>query len=914
MKRTARILFSTMLVLMFVFSFAGATPAARAEYIATGSIEAAFYLRQENTGTEPVNYQPYADTENPASADFGNDEGLAPSLADLQKNGVSVAVPKDLYVESVVLSVEEPDDDSKVLKLNEYAVLHLDAENGDTLTISPEVFADDGNGGCILNDLGESSAYVLSVYFAKIVPEAEIEVICTDGVLNGQLFADETLTPGENGYEVEPLSKELEETAIKSFYKEFAGWKLVFDSGISVNVNSGDTVSPLLSCKLVAQWKDVIVVSVNDFSRAYNGTPLAAADHYSVNYADGLLAEDERVSVSFDNESITYAGSITCTPSAVVMKGEEQVDGYTIYRFPGTLTVTPAALEIISATASKPYDGTPLTTNNDDYELKGSVIEGDVLSVNYTASCIEPGDADNTFTYTITNGNGQDVSSSYQVTQTLGKLSVTKIPLTVTVDDCTKPYDGTALTASSAKITEGSLLEGHEISYTFSGSQTVPNTSDSSATASVKSGDKDVSGYYDIKVIPGKLTVTPLSGDSRIPLTIAPKAVKAEYDGTAHAASEYEIISGKLPEGVTLTVTYSGERTDAGEGEASIGLVTFIQDKTDVTANFNLSTQTGKITVSPRPITITAESATKEYDTKALTKNTAKITSGSLVSGHKVSAIVNGSQTEVGTSKNTIKEGSVKITDASGKDVTANYALTLKEGTLEVTGKAVTDITVTAGASKVYDGTALTLSASDIKVTPALPSGYTITATFSASSRTDAGKDDITLTNIAIKDASGKDVTAKFNIKVEKGSLEVTKRPLTVTTGDKTKVYDGKALTDRTIPTVEGQVNGHNIELKFTGTQTKVGSSDNSVEVRSIKDKETKADVTANYEITYKFGKLTVTSATGTTSNNTKPTVNTGDTNNIWIWVLLMVAAAGAAVAVVIFVRKSRKNGDGQTK
>lgn len=914
MKRTARILFSAMLVLMFVFSFAGATPAARAEYIATGSIEAAFYLRQENTGTEPVNYQPYADTENPASADFGNDEGLAPSLADLQKNGVSVAVPKDLYVESVVLSVEEPDDDSKVLKLNEYAVLHLDAENGDTLTISPEVFADDENGGCILNDLGESSAYVLSVYFAKIVPEAEIEVICTDGVLNGQLFADETLTPGENGYEVEPLSKELEETAIKSFYKEFAGWKLVFDSGISVNVNSGDTVSPLLSCKLVAQWKDVIVVSVNDFSRAYNGTPLAAADHYSVNYADGLLAEDERVSVSFDNESITYAGSITCTPSAVVMKGEEQVDGYTIYRFPGTLTVTPAALEIISATASKPYDGTPLTTNNDDYELKGSVIEGDVLSVNYTASCIEPGDADNTFTYTITNGNGQDVSSSYQVTQTLGKLSVTKIPLTVTVDDCTKPYDGTALTASSAKITEGSLLEGHEISYTFSGSQTVPNTSDSSATASVKSGDKDVSGYYDIKVIPGKLTVTPLSGDSRIALTIAPKEVKAGYDGTAHAASEYEIVSGKLPEGVTLTVTYSGERTDAGEGEASIGLVTFIQDKTDVTANFNLSTQTGKITVSPRPITITAESATKEYDTKALTKNTAKITSGSLVSGHKVSAIVNGSQTEVGTSKNTIKEGSVKITDASGKDVTANYALTLKEGTLEVTGKAVTDITVTAGASKVYDGTALTLSASDIKVTPALPSGYTITATFSASSRTDAGKDDITLTNIAIKDASGKDVTAKFNIKVEKGSLEVTKRPLTVTTGDKTKVYDGKALTDRTIPTVEGQVNGHNIELKFTGTQTKVGSSDNSVEVRSIKDKETKADVTANYEITYKFGKLTVTSATGTTSNNTKPTVNTGDTNNIWIWVLLMVAAAGAAVAVVIFVRKSRKNGDDQTK
>ena len=194
-----------------------------------------------------------------------------------------------------------------------------------------------------------------------------------------------------------------------------------------------------------------------------------------------------------------------------------------------------------------------------------------------------------------------------------------------------------------------------------------------------------------------------------------------------------------------------------------------------------------------------------------------------------------------------------------------------------------------------------------------------MTATFSTSSRTDAGSDEITLTNIAIKDASGNNVSAKYNIKVEKGKLEVTKRPLTVTTGDKTKVYDGKELTDRTVPTIEGQLSQHNIELKFTGTQTKVGSSDNSVQILSIKDKETKADVTANYEITYKFGKLTVTSSTGVSGSgsnsgsNSKPTVNTGDTNNIWIWILLMVAAAGAAVAVVIFVRKSKKNGDDPT-
>lgn len=897
MKRTAKILLSAMLVLMFVFSFAAATPAAWAGYTETGAVSsdnAVFLWNDESKAYE--NYT------GEVAIDFGKDGDNNPlsSISSIKENGISFIIPDTLYVAKVTLEAQGQLDGTKVLDLSTYAVL-----DGSTLKIPASAFADnEDNGSNILDILDESDTYVFSVFFHSINPDAPVEVTCTDGVLNGQLFADKTLTPGENGYEVEPLSKELEETAIKSFYKEFAGWKLVFDSGISVNVNSGDTVSPLLSCKLVAQWKDVIVVSVNDFSRPYDDTPLAAADHYSVNYADGLLAEGERVSVSFDNESITYPGSITCTPSAVVMKGEEQVDGYRIYAYPGTLTVEKAKIEIRSDSLTVEYDGLPHTA--EEVTITGSTFGTDKLEARATGRITDAGNTTNTISYTFT---GND--NNYEITVVQGKLKVTKRSLTVTVDDCTKPYDGTALTASSAKITEGSLLEGHEISYTFSGSQTVPDTSDSSATASVKSGDKDVSGNYDIKVIPGKLTVTPLSGDSRIPLTIAPKAATAEYDGTAHGASEYEIVSGKLPEGVTLTVTYGGERTDAGEGETSIGLVTFIQDEADVTANFNLSTKTGKITISPRPITITAESAKKEYDTKALTQNTAKITEGSLASGHKVSAIeINGSQTEVGTSKNVIKEGSVKISDASGKDVTANYTITLKEGTLEVTGKAITDITITVNASKVYDGTPLTLTADKIKVTPALPSGYTISATFSASERTDAGKDEITLTNIAIKDASGNDVTAKFNTKVEKGSLEVTKRPLTVTTGDRTKVYDGKALTDRTVPTVEGQVNGHNIELKFTGTQTKVGSSDNSVEVLSIKDSATKAEVTGNYEISYKFGKLTVTSATGTNSNSN--TVGTGDSNNIWIWVLLMVAAAGAAVAVVIFVRKSKKNGNEQ--
>ena len=127
-------------------------------------------------------------------------------------------------------------------------------------------------------------------------------------------------------------------------------------------------------------------------------------------------------------------------------------------------------------------------------------------------------------------------------------------------------------------------------------------------------------------------------------------------------------------------------------------------------------------------------------------------------------------------------------------------------------------------------------------------------------------------------------------------------------------MFDNKPLTDKTRPTIDGLLKAHNMRLEFTNSQTKVGNSQNSVKVLSIYDKETEADVTANYEITYKFGKLTVTSATGTNSgSNTSGSVQSGDTNNIWIWIILMVVAAGAAVAVVIIVRKNKKNGNDQT-
>ena len=949
MKRTAKILLSTMLVLMFVFSFAGAVPAAWAAYNNDGGIETAFSLWQDKTDTEEAGYRPYDDAENPITADFGMDEENRPisTIRTLKKNGVSVTIPEGLYVESVTLSAKDETDSEHVLNLSGYAVL-----SGQSLVIPASAFDDEADGSNILDVLSSSDIYVFSVSFHRIDENAEVKVTCTDGALNSQLFDDTESAVGEEGYKVQALTDDLKQTAIKTYCKDFTGWKLVYPSGISMEVSSGSVIRPYIDAELVAQWEDIIVVIASqDGDKIYDGTAHKAAVKVNgvpvsdeSNTATVTLNESsvtvEITDYDTENSSITnYVkdGKVYTPEVSATYEDNTPVDSSKIRIFPVTLTIEPIEIQISSASDKKDYDGTPLTAatpevwvggikqtpvlsgdNKQEVALVGEdkltiTVSGTITDVKRDPDTKEVLSVENTVDYTLP-GN-QD---NYHISVTKGTLTVNPRPLTLTTASAIADYTGTPLTKNGKDdYTVEGLLEGHKATVTITGSQTVPDSSSNTADIVIKDAeDHDVTGNYAIKEEFGTLTVNSLSGDNLVALTIAPKAATKEYDGTELTASEYELKSGALLPGDVLNVTYDGSRTEAGSGESSIKSVTVTHDGVDVTENYNIDySAKGTLEVKARAITVTADSATKEYDTKPLTKDTASVTSGSLVSGDKLAAAeVVGSQTEVGTSKNTIKENSVKITDAKGNDVTRNYAITLKEGKLEVTGKAITDITVTAGATKVYDGKALTLSASDIKVTPALPSGYTISATFSVSSRTDAGKDDVTLTNIVIKDASGENVTSKFNIKVEKGSLEVTKRPLTITTGNKTKVYDGKALTDRDVPTVEGQLSTHNIELKFTGTQTKVGSSDNSVQILSIKDKETKADVTANYEITYKFGKLTVTSATGNSTDNTKPTVQTGDTNNIWIWIVLMVvAAAAAAVAIVIIVRKNKKNGGDPT-
>ena len=515
--------------------------------------------------------------------------------------------------------------------------------------------------------------------------------------------------------------------------------------------------------------------------------------------------------------------------------------------------------------AEKQYDGKPLDTAG--FEItKGELRKGDKLAlVSYSGSITGVGTGRISAVFIVTNGE-KDVSENYEITVVPGTLTVKARSIVLTADSAEKEFDGKALVKDSFTVTSGSLVSGHKVVATLSGSQTSVGSSANKIDASsvkIMDGDRDITAQYSIRLVDGTLTVKQPGEASS--LTITMKSAEKLYDGTPLSSKDYEITSGKLAEGDKLVIgEIKGEQTDAGESSVTASF-TVKRGETDVTEAYTLTVVPGKLTVKAREITLTAASASKIYDGRALTRDSFTLTSGELVKGDKLTASVSGSQTELGSSANVVVKTSVKITDASGRDVTQNYSITTAAGTLTVTRDPITAITLSVGeASKVYDGKPYRFLSSDIKISSGvLPSGYQIEATFNPEAPTDVGKYEVTIKNVVIRNASGADVTSQFNITRAKGTLTITERPLVIETKAANKVYDGTALTERSIPTITGRVEGHQVTLRITGSQTKVGSSDNTVSDVKITDKETGADVTKNYAISYQYGKLTVSEASG---------------------------------------------------
>ncbi|MCH5164815.1 MAG: transglutaminase domain-containing protein [Clostridiales bacterium] len=257
---------------------------------------------------------------------------------------------------------------------------------------------------------------------------------------------------------------------------------------------------------------------------------------------------------------------------------------------------------------------------------------------------------------------------------------------------------------------------------------------------------------------------------------------------------------------------------------------------------------TGVISASPVHIVVATSSETMDYDGTALTCDEWSIESGKLKDGHSLRVTVTGSQTEVGSSKNTAV---AFVVDAKGNDVSGDYKISFKFGTLDVMPRKV--VLQSASAEKDYDGTPLTASSCAI-VGGTLIFGHEITYYINGT-LTSSGKADNTFT-ATVSDGE-RDVTHNYSFEYLFGTLYVHGEKLEIHTHSDSKTYDGTPLTCDKWTLASGVIHdGDTLYVTVTGIQTEVGTSDNYASCRVLNDRG--EEVTASYEAVFTYGTLTV--------------------------------------------------------
>ena len=764
---------------------------------------------------------------------------------------------------------------------------------------------------------------------------------------NGTGFAgDEGFTPNVTGSQLTPGTS---------------------DNTFTYNLNKGTkaqnyTITTELGKLEVKSRKDnpdaepyEITVEANSGEKFYDGKKMTVEGFKTLTFGvDGNIYTVSGLTAKRSGTNVMDSGAVTVTgkPTVTDADGNDVTDQFVVSTLSGILRIKPRPVFQVSASASKPYDGNPLTAN---HVRAFGFIEGEGATYNVTGSQTLVGESDNTFTYTLKDGTKAE---NYDITTDFGKLTVTdrsdkdKYTITVepnsgskmydgtdltvsgfktltfeiaghtyTVDNLTvsytvrhvsqsntftvgpkdldaaivrdkdgndvtaqfklfavdglaiikprnvklvsksaeKPYDGTPLTRHEFDVQGDGFADGEGVNVTFSGSQTLVGESDNTFTYKRYGEAKDTD--YEFSTEFGKLKVTDRSDEDKYKITVTAKSGSKTYDGTPLTVSGFEALTFVV-DGQTYTVKgLTAEKTVTNVSDSGTVEITgtpIVEDAAgnNVTDQFELTLVAGNAAITPRSVTLTSATTSKPYDGDPLTAKHISVTGDGFIKGESASITFTGSQTLVGESDNTF---TYTLTDNTKAE---NYNITTEFGKLTVTNRSDADkfqITVEANSgSKVYDGQPLVVEGFKTLTFTVGIHTYTVggLAAFADATNFVADLPVEVQGEAIVRDADGNDVTAQFNITTKNGTLNITKRPASIRSSDASKEYDGKPLTDHTTASTNF-VNGEGAFVTVTGSQTLVGTSDNTF-TYTLWD-GTKAE---NYDITTEFGTLEVKNRT----------------------------------------------------
>ena len=691
----------------------------------------------------------------------------------------------------------------------------------------------------------------------KVTPLETVIVTITEN--NGSFMYDGTEKTVE-GYTVaisDPLYTEADfefkgDAAVKA--TDFGTYDMELKAEDFVNTNANfDKVTFVIVDGQLEITKRAVTLTSATASKTYDSQPLQAMD---VTVTGDGFVEGEGAAYS-DFASITNVGS-TDNTFTYTLNDNTKADNYTITVVEGLLTVAKKGEVVVTITensGTEQYDGTEKTVAGYTVSISDPLYtEADFsFSGNNVVKATDAG----TYEMELKAEDFANINTNFDdVTFVIvdGQLEITKRAVTLTSATASKTYDGEALQALDITVSGDGWAEGEGAAYSEFASITEVGSVDNTFTYTLNDNTK--ADNYVIDVVEGTLTVNKLGG---VTVTITEHSGEFVYDSTEKTVSGYDVaISDPL-----YTVddfTFSGNASVSGTDVGTYEMELKAEDFANTNANFSDVTFVivdGELVITKKAVTITAGSATKVYDgTELICKD---YTAEGLAEGDTVDSVaITGSQTEVGKSDNVA--ATVVIKDGT-KVVTNNYEVTYVKGELEVTPLKNVKVIITENSdSVVYNGAEQSVEGYTVSIENAL---YSVEDFTFSGSDIAAGKNvgtydmELTAEDFTNTNPNFEDVI----FEIVDGQLEITKMALTITAASGEKIYDGTPLTDAGYENTVLALGDAIESVSVVGSQTFVGSSANVASAAVIKDGD--EDVTANYDITYVDGTLTVTKKGG---------------------------------------------------
>ena len=554
-------------------------------------------------------------------------------------------------------------------------------------------------------------------------------------------------------------------------------------------------------------------------SKPYDGTPLTRPNvKVEGNFVDGEVTEVKATG------SVTYVSEGDVTNTIVITEGENfKESNYSITKHEGTLSITEVDAEVTVTIKghedSVTYDGNPHSVEGYEItDISNELYKKDY--VGFTGKAKAEGTAAGTYQMNLTEAQFSNTNSNFkQVTFVVedGSLTINR----KSIDDqnritVTKPED--------------SKYNGEE-------HKNKPTVTDTKTGKTLVEGTDYTLAYSDDVTNAGTVTVTikgigNYSGKTTTTYQITKRDVTLTSGSASRVYNKEELTNGEVTvsgdgfakdEGATYDVT--GSQTEVGESKNTFKYELKSNTKA---SNYNITKVEGDLKVTAEDgevvVTITGHSDSVEYDgnEKTVSGYDVAITEGSKYTTDDFT--FNGTAEAKGTEAGTYPMNLAADQFANTNTNYEKVRFVVNDGSLTITPKSINPddekngITVTDPENSIYDGNEHIngLTVTDSKLNTTLVEGTDYTLTYSGD-LINVGTVTITIKGIG-------NYTGEFT-----KTYQILPREYTVTTSTDSKVYDGNPLTAG--GTVNNLVKDETVNLTMTGSQTDVGTSDNTYEL-----------------------------------------------------------------------------------